>query len=45
MKDLILIDSALPNNFLAEVIEIANYLCNRLPIKSKIYKKVISKEL
>ena len=41
MKDLILIDSNLPNNFWTEMIETANYLYNRIPNKSKSYKEVI----
>lgn len=33
MKDLLLIDSSLPVNFRAYAMNIANYLCNRLPTK------------
>lgn len=44
VKDLILIDSSLPNNFWAEAIEIANYFYNRLLIKSMNYEEVISKK-
>lgn len=44
MKDLMLIDSGLSNDFWAEVMETANYLCNRLPTKSKNHSKVISEE-
>lgn len=40
MKNLMLIDSKLLNNFLAEAIDTANYLQNRLPTKH-IDKKVI----
>lgn len=34
IKDSILINSCFPNRFWAEVIEIANYLQNRLSIRS-----------
>lgn len=45
MKDSILIDSSLPDRFWVEAIETANYLRNKLPIRTKSHKKVISKEL
>ena len=44
MKDLMLIDSSLPNNFWAEAIETASYLRNKLPTRSKNHEKVIPKE-
>ena len=44
MKDLILIDSKLPNGFQAKTMKIANYLQNRFPIGSKNHGKMISKE-
>lgn len=44
MKDLILIDSDLLNNFCVEVIETANYMQNRLSTKSKNYEEIIPKE-
>ena len=44
MKDSMLIDSGLPNDFWAKVIETANYLQNRLPIRSKNHEEVIPKE-
>lgn len=42
---MMLIDSGLLNNFWAEAIEIANYLCNRLPTRSKNYNEVILEEM
>lgn len=45
IKDLILINSRLPNCFWADIIETANYLQNRLLIKSRNYDKMISEEL
>lgn len=44
MKDSILINNGLPNNFWAEAMKKANYLCNRLFTRSKNYGKMISKE-
>lgn len=41
IKDLMLINSGLSNNFWAEAMEIANYLQNRLSTKSKNYKEMI----
>lgn len=40
-----LIDSGLSNNFWAETIETANYLCNKLPTRSKNYSEVIPEEV
>lgn len=39
-----LINSGLPNNFWAEAMETANYLCNRLSTKSKNHNEIIFKE-
>lgn len=44
MKDFLLIDSGLSNNFWAKVIEICNYLQNKLLLKSWNYGKLISKK-
>lgn len=44
MKDSMLIDSGLPNDFWAEAIETANYLCNRLPTRSKTHGEMILEE-
>ena len=44
MKDSMLIDTGLPNRFWAEAIEIANYLWNRLPTKTKSHGEVIPEE-
>lgn len=44
MKDSMLIDSGLPNDFWAEAMETANYLRNRLPTRSKNYGEVIPEE-
>lgn len=44
MKDAILIDNGFLHNFWAKAIETANYLQNRLLIKSKSYRKLILKE-
>lgn len=44
MKDSLLIDSGLLNNFWAEAMETANYLRNRLPTRSKNHGKVIPRE-
>lgn len=41
IKDLMFIDSGFSNNFWAEAIEIANYLRNKLPIRSKNHSKII----
>lgn len=43
MKDLMLIDSSLPNIFWAEEMETTNYLQNRLLIKSKNHGEIILK--
>lgn len=45
MKDSILIDSGLPNNFWAEAMETANYFCNKLPTRSKNHSEVIPEEI
>ncbi len=44
MKDLILIDSGLANDFWAKAMKIANYLRNRLPTRSRSHGKIIPKE-
>ncbi len=44
MKDSMLIDSGLSNDFWAEAIETANYLRNRLPTRSKSHGEIISEE-
>lgn len=44
MKDSLLIDSGLPNNFWAKAMETANYLRNRLPTRSKNHGEVILEE-
>lgn len=44
MKDSLLIDSGLPNNFWAEAMETANYLRNRLPTKSRNHGELIPEE-
>lgn len=44
MKDLILIDSDLLNNFWIEVIETANYMQNRLSTRNKNHEEIIPKE-
>lgn len=44
MKDLMMINSGLPNNFWMKVIETANYFQNRLPTKSRNHRKVIPEE-
>ena len=44
MKDSMLIDSGLPNNFWAEAMETASYLRNRLPTRSKNHGEVIPEE-
>lgn len=44
MKDTLLIDSDLPNNFWAKVMEIANYLWNCLPTKTESHKELILEE-
>lgn len=44
MKDLILIDSGLSDNFWVETMETANYLWNKLPTKNKSHNKIIPKE-
>lgn len=44
MKNVILINSGLSNDFWAETIEIANYLQNKHPIKIKSQRKLILKE-
>lgn len=45
MKNSLLIDSGLPNRFWTEVIEIANYLQNRLPTKNKAHNKMIPEKI
>lgn len=42
IKESILIDNRLPNNFWTEAVKIANYLQNRLPTKSKNHGEMIS---
>lgn len=44
MKDSILIDNGLPNNFWPEAMKTANYLRNRHFTRSKNHGKMISKE-
>lgn len=44
MKDLILIDSGLPNGFWAKAIKTANYLQNRLLTRNKTHNEMIPKE-
>lgn len=44
MKDLILINSRLLNNFWAKVIEMVNYFQNRLSTKNMNHKEVIFKK-
>lgn len=44
IKNVILIDSRLPNRFWAKVMETANHLWNKLLIRSKSHGKVVSKE-
>ena len=44
MKDSMLIDSSLSNNFWAEAMETASYLRNRLPTRSKNHGEVILEE-
>ncbi len=44
MKDSMLIDSGLPNDFWAEAMETANYLRNRLPTRSKNHGEMIPEE-
>ena len=44
IMDLILIDNRLPNRFWAEAMETANYLQNKLPIRSKNHNETISKK-
>lgn len=44
MQDSMLIDSGLPNGFWAETMETANYLQNKLPMRSKNHGEVIPKE-
>lgn len=45
MKDSLLIDSGLPNDFWAKVIETSNYLQNRLPTRSQGYGKLVPEEV
>lgn len=45
IKDLMLIDSGLPNGFWAEAMETANYLRNKLSTRIKSHKEVIPEEL
>lgn len=44
MKDAMLIDSSLPNNFWAKAMKTANYFSNGLLTKSKSYNKLIVEE-
>lgn len=44
MKDLLLIDIGLPNNFSAKTMETTNYLRNKLSNRSKNHGKVIPKK-
>lgn len=44
IKDSLLINNGLPNNFWVEVMEIANYLQNCLPIKTKGHGELILEE-
>ena len=44
IKDSMLIDSGLSNNFWAEAMETASYLHNRLPTRSKNHREVIAEE-
>lgn len=44
MKDSLLIDSGLPNDFWAEAMETSNYLRNRLPTKSRGHGELIPEE-
>lgn len=44
IKNLMLIDSSLPNGFWVEAMETANYLCNKLLTRSKNHRKIISEE-
>ena len=44
MKDLMLIDNDLPNDFWAEAMETTNYLQNKLLTRSKNHGKVILKK-
>lgn len=44
MKDLMLIDSGLPNGFWAEAMETANYFRNRLPTRIRAQGEIISEE-
>lgn len=43
-KDLMLINNGLPNGFWIKVIEIINYLQNKLPIRSRTYSEMIPGE-
>ena len=44
MKDSLLIDSGLPNDFWAEAMETSNYLRNRLPTRSRSHRELIPEE-
>ena len=44
MKNFLLINSGLPNNFWAEAMETSNYLQNRLPTKIRSHGELISEE-
>lgn len=44
MKNSLFINNSLFNNFWVKVMETFNYLDNRLPIRSKSYRKLILKE-
>lgn len=41
IKDAMLINNSLPNNILTKTIEITNYFCNKILLKSKIYNKFV----
>lgn len=44
IKDSLLIDSSLPNDFWAETMETSNYLRNKLPTRSRSHGKLILEE-
>lgn len=44
MKDSLLINNGLPNDFWAKIMEISNYLQNKLPTKSQSHGKLIPKK-
>lgn len=45
MKDAMLINSGLPNNIWAKIMETTNYFHNRLFTKSKNYSKLVLEEV